>query len=50
MKKTEMKDVLREVRSVERGETAPAWVREVTRLPDGTLRRVAIDPETYRRK
>jgi DNA-binding transcriptional regulator YiaG len=50
MKKSEMKDVLREARAVERGEAAPARVREVTRLPDGTLRRVAIDPETYRRK
>ncbi|MCW1885283.1 type II toxin-antitoxin system MqsA family antitoxin [Luteolibacter flavescens] len=50
MKKNEMKEVLQEVRSVERGEIAPARVREVKRLPDGTLQRVVIDPESYRLK
>lgn len=50
MKKSEVKTILREVRSVERGETAPARVREVTLLPGGKLRRVERNPETYRRK
>jgi putative transcriptional regulator len=50
MKKTEIKTILREVQSVERGETAPARVREVTLLPGGKLRRVELDPQTYRRK
>ncbi len=49
MKKSEMKEILQEVRAIERGEAAPARVREVVRLPDGTLRRVALDPETYQR-
>jgi putative transcriptional regulator len=50
MKKTEIKTILREVQSVECGETAPARVREVTLLPGGKLRRVELNPETYRRK
>jgi putative transcriptional regulator len=50
MKKQEIQEMIREVHAVERGETAPARVREVTRLPDGTLRRVTLNPETYRRK
>jgi DNA-binding transcriptional regulator YiaG len=50
MKKSETETILREVRSVERGETAPARVREVTLLPSGELRRVDVNPETYRRK
>lgn len=50
MKKSETTIILREVRSVERGETAPARVREVTLLPGGKLRRVDMNPETYRLK
>ena len=50
MKRSEVKTIVRDVRSVERGETAPARVREVTLLPDGKLRRVELNPETYRRK
>lgn len=50
MKKSEMKAVLLELRAIEHGELAPARVREVTRLPDGSVRRVVIDPEAYRRK
>ena len=50
MKKSEVKTILREVKSVERGETAPARVREVTLLPGGKLRRVELNPETYRRQ
>lgn len=50
MKKSEVKTILREVKSVERGETAPARVREVTLLPGGKLRRVELNPENYRRK
>jgi putative transcriptional regulator len=50
MKKSEVKTILREVRSVERGETAPARVREVKLLSDGKIHRVDLDPETYRRK
>jgi len=41
---------MREVRAIETGEIAPARVREVVRLADGTVRRVALDPEIYRRK
>jgi putative transcriptional regulator len=50
MKKSEFQTVLREVRGIERGEIAPGRVRKVTRLPDGTFKRVELDPETYRRK
>jgi putative transcriptional regulator len=50
MKKSEIKTILREVKSVERGETAPARVREVSLLPGGKLRRVELNPESYRRK
>jgi putative transcriptional regulator len=50
MKKAEIKTILREVKSVERGETAPARIREVTLLPGGKLRRVEFNPETYRRQ
>lgn len=42
MKKSEVQTILREARSVERGETAPARVREVTLLPDGKLRRLEL--------
>ena len=50
MKKSEFQTVLREVHGIERGEIAPGRVRKVTRLPDGTFKRVELDPETYRRK
>jgi len=50
MKNRELQDMIGEVHAIERGETAPARVREVTRMPDGSLRRVALNPETYRRK
>ena len=42
--------MIREAQAVESGQLAPARVREVTRLPNGTLKRVAMEPETYRRK
>ena len=50
MKKSEIQEITREVHAVERGEIAPARVREVTILPDGSMRRVDLDPQTYRRK
>ncbi len=50
MKKTEFQKVLREVHAIERGEITPGRVRKVTLLPGGTLKRVELDPETYRRK
>lgn len=50
MKKSEIQEITREVHAVERGEIAPARVREVTLLPGGAMRRVELDPETYRRK
>jgi putative transcriptional regulator len=50
MKKSEIKVILNEVQAIERGEVAPGRVREVTLLPGGGMRRVALDPETYRRK
>jgi putative transcriptional regulator len=50
MKKSEIKEIVNEVLAVERGETTPARVREVTVLPDGSFRRVELDPQTYRRK
>ena len=50
MKKSEIQEITREVHAVERGEIAPARVREVTLLPSGAMRRVELDPETYRRK
>jgi len=50
MKENEIKGIIREVRSIEMGEIAPARVREVVRLEDGTVRRMVLDPEIYRRK
>jgi putative transcriptional regulator len=50
MKKSEILEITREVRAVERGEIAPGRVCEVTLLPGGSMRRVVLDPETYRRK
>ena len=50
MKKSEVKTVLGEVRAMQRGEIAPGRVRKVTLLPGGTLKRVELDPETYRRR
>jgi DNA-binding transcriptional regulator YiaG len=50
MKKSELETVLGEVRAMQRGEIAPGRVRKVTLLPGGTLKRVELDPETYRRK
>ncbi len=50
MKKSEIQEIASEVHAVERGEIAPARVREVTILPDGATRRVELDPETYRRE
>ena len=50
MKKSEIQEITHEVHAVERGEIAPARVREVTLLPGGAMRRVELDPETYRRK
>ncbi len=50
MKKSEFQTVLGEVRAIEQGEIAPGRVRKVTLLPDGTLKRVELDPESYRRK
>ena len=49
MKKSEIQEITREVHAVERGEIAPARVREVTLRPDGSMRRVELDPQTYRR-
>lgn len=50
MKKSEIQEITHEVHAVERGEIAPARVREVKLLPGGAMRRVELDPETYRRK
>jgi hypothetical protein len=50
MKKSEVKEIIREVHAVERGESAPGRVREVTLLPNGSVRRVELNPEIYRRK
>lgn len=50
MKKSEIETVLGEVRATQRGEITPGRVRKVTVMPGGTLKRVDLDPETYRRK
>ena len=50
MKESEIKEIVSEVHAVERGVIAPARVRDVTVLPGGALRRVELDPESYRRK
>ncbi len=50
MKKSEIKEIISEVHAVERGAIAPSRVREVTIHPGGAMRRVELDPETYRRK
>jgi len=50
MKKSEIKVILSEVQAIERGEVAPGRVREVNLLPGGSMHRVELDPETYRRK
>jgi len=44
MKKSAIKTILSEVHAVERGELAPARVREVTLLPGGRVRRGELDP------
>ncbi len=50
MKKKEIDEMIAEAHAIDRGEIAPARVREVTLQPDGSLRRVELDPEAYRRK
>jgi putative transcriptional regulator len=50
MKKSEIQTVLSDARAIERGEIPPGRARKVTLLPGGTLKRVELDPETYRRK
>jgi DNA-binding transcriptional regulator YiaG len=50
MNTNELKQAIHEAHAIDRGKTAPARVREVTRMPDGTLKRVTLDPESYRRK
>ncbi len=50
MKKTAIKEILSEVRDLERGATTPGRVWDVRRLPDGTILRVAVDPQEYQRK
>ncbi len=50
MKKSESQKILHEVHAIERGEIAPSRVRRVTLLPDGKLKRVNLDPESYRKK
>ena len=49
MKKQEIAEILSEARAMDRGEIAPARVWEVTKRPDGTVERKALNPETYRR-
>ncbi len=41
---------LREAVAIERGEIPAARIVRLTRLPDGTIERVEIDPEEYRRE
>lgn len=50
MKKSEIQEITNEVHAFELGKIAPARVREVTILPGGAMRRMELDPETYRRK
>ena len=47
MKKSEIQKILIEIETIERGGIAPARVRQVTLLPDGTILRVELNPETY---
>lgn len=42
--------ILAEVQATERGEVAPARVRQVTKRADGSFARKELNPETYRKK
>ncbi len=48
MKKRDIEILEREALAMERGEIIPGRVWKVTRRPDGTVERKAIDPETHR--
>lgn len=50
MKKTEINEIIEEVHAMERGELAPGRVWDVQKLPDGSVIRKQLDPETYRQK
>lgn len=49
MKKKELEALEREARAMDRGEITPGRVWKVTKRPDGTVERKAIDPETHRK-
>ncbi len=48
MRKREIEALEREARALERGEITPGRVWEVTKRPDGTVKRKALDAEKYR--
>lgn len=50
MKKKLIAELTVERRMIDSGEQAPARVWDVRILPDGTVSRVQIDPETYRQQ
>lgn len=50
MKRRTIAELVRAKERLERGETAPARVWEVTRGADGKIRRRQLDPEQYRRQ
>jgi putative transcriptional regulator len=49
MKKTEIEALEREARAMDRGQIKPGRVWKVTKRPDGTVERKAVDPEAHRR-
>lgn len=48
MKKREIEALEREVLAMERGDVTPGRVWKVTKRPDGTVERKALDPESHR--
>lgn len=49
MKKLEIEALDREAHAMDRGEITPGRVWQVTKRPDGTTERKALDPEAYRK-
>ena len=49
MKTTEIKAIQREITALQQGKLAPSRAWKVERLPDGTVRRTALNVETVRK-
>lgn len=47
--KPKLKTMILEAHAIDRGDLAPARVRQVTRRSNGSIERKELDPETYRK-